>query len=144
MFSQKKNTGNKNMTNSQDYNPNSVNHIVSGTEIKGEIHSNGDFRFDGVLNGNIMIKGKLVLGPNGIVKGDIQSKNCDLLGRVEGNIRVSELLSLKASAKVHGDIITNKLSIEPGVVFTGSCKMDEQISHATTTTTKTPETKEKK
>ena len=39
------------------------------------------------------------------------------------NITVSDLLSLKSTAKVQGDIVTKKLAIEPGATFTGSCSM---------------------
>jgi cytoskeletal protein CcmA (bactofilin family) len=109
--------------------PNSHNTITVGTELIGDINSNGDIRLDGVLTGNLLTKGKLVVGESGKVKGIIQCKNSDIYGIVDGKITVSELLSLKSTSQVLGDIFTNRLAIEPGCRFTGTCKMgDERIS----------------
>lgn len=103
--------------------PNSHNTITSGTEITGDINSNGDIRLDGYLNGNLNAKGKLVIGESGKVTGTINCKNADIYGIVDGKVNISELLSLKATGRVTGDIITNRLAIEPGCIFTGNCKM---------------------
>ena len=102
---------------------NNINLIGFGTEIHGDIVSNGDLRIDGVLVGNINSKGKIVVGETGKIKGEISSKNADISGNVEGKITVNELLSLKASAKVSGDMFTSRLAIEPGSRFTGYCDM---------------------
>lgn len=101
----------------------SVNIIGAGTVIEGDIKSDGDVRIDGTLNGSLTIKGKLVLGTTGMVDGEISCQNGDISGTINGKIKVSELLSLKATSKLTGDIITNKLSIEPGTNFSGSCAM---------------------
>ncbi len=52
-------------------------------------------------------------------------KNSEVSGIVEGKIIVGQLLNLKASSKIFGDIVTVKLSIEPGAVFSGNCKMSD-------------------
>ena len=87
--------------------------------------SNGDIRIDGLLTGNLTTKGKVVIGPTGKVKGEVYCKNSEVSGTVEGRICVSQLLTLKTDSKISGDIITFKLSIEPGAKFTGNCKMSE-------------------
>jgi len=102
-----------------------VNLISQGTEITGDIKSTGDIRIDGILNGNMNTKGKVVIGPTGKVKGEVEYKNSEVSGLIDGKITVSQLLNLKASSKINGTIITNKLSIEPGAVFTGNCVMKE-------------------
>jgi len=127
-FSSKKKSNNKTMANNQESPTNAMNSFANGTEITGEIKSSGDVRIDGKLVGNINIKGRLVVGPTGVVDGDIVCKNCDVSGKILGKVKVSELLSLKASANIEGDMITNKLSIEPGAVFTGTCKMNGKDS----------------
>jgi cytoskeletal protein CcmA (bactofilin family) len=106
--------------------PNSHNTITSGTEITGDINSNGDIRLDGILVGNINAKGKLVIGESGKVTGIINCKNSDIFGIVEGKINVTELLTLKATAQVIGDIVTSRLAIEPGCNFSGTCKMGHE------------------
>jgi cytoskeletal protein CcmA (bactofilin family) len=105
----------------------SVNLIGSGTAIKGDITTNSDIRIDGIIEGNIKVKGKLVVGGSGKIEGEIQCQNAEIFGEIIGQISVSELLSLKATAKLNGDIITNKLSIEPGAIFSGTCKMGAVI-----------------
>ena len=102
-----------------------VNLISQGTEITGDVKSSGDIRIDGVLNGNLVTKGKVVIGPTGRIKGEVDCKNSEVSGLSEGKITVSQLLNLKASSKINGTIITGKLSIEPGAVFTGNCAMKE-------------------
>jgi len=104
----------------------SVNIIGNGTDIKGNIKSNGDLRIDGFIKGTIQATGKVVVGTTGRVDGEIICQNADISGEVKAHIKVIELLSLKANAVVSGDILTNKLAIEPGAVFTGACKMGNQ------------------
>lgn len=100
------------------------NTIVSGTKIKGEITADGDFRIDGLLAGSINCKGKIVIGQSGSVDGEIVCQNADISGKVNAQVKVEQLLSLKSTAVLSGDVITNKISIEPGAKFTGSCNMD--------------------
>jgi len=113
----------------QNLNATSVNLIGNGTKIVGDIQSTGDVRIDGLLTGNIVTTGKFVLGPNGIVDGNVTSGNADISGEIKGKVVVTEMLSLKASAKVSGDIVTGKLAIEPGAIFTGTCNMGAKVKN---------------
>ncbi|MDI1355189.1 MAG: polymer-forming cytoskeletal protein [bacterium] len=107
----------------------SVNLIGNGTTIIGDITSGGDVRIDGLLKGNIVITGKFVLGASGSVEGNITSVNADLSGEVRGTVSIAEVLSLKSTAKIAGDIITSKLVIEPGALFTGTCNMGAKVKN---------------
>ena len=102
----------------------STNLITSGTVINGDITCDSDMRIDGVLSGNLTAKGKIVVGKTGDVKGEITCQNCDVEGSVNGKLTIKDLLSLRATARFLGDIITTKLAIEPGAIFTGTCKMN--------------------
>ena len=102
---------------------NGINIIGIGTKITGDVNSNGDIRVDGSLTGKLITKGKVVIGETGKVKGEINCKNSDVEGSIEGKITVSQLLSLKTKARINGDIIATKLAIEPGCQFTGNCDM---------------------
>ena len=108
-------------TNEQE--TSAVNLIGSGTTIQGDITSNGDVRIDGTLKGTLTSKGKVVVGTTGIVEGQVNCQNADISGTIKAKIVISELLTLKPSARLSGDIVTNKLAIEPGAVFSGSCSM---------------------
>ena len=102
-----------------------INILGPGAVVKGEIQVNGDFRIDGTLNGTIQCKGKIVVGPTGKIDGEIQCQNADFSGEVTATVRVSELLTLKETARFSGDITTGKLAIEPGAKFSGTCSMEQ-------------------
>ncbi|PLW92716.1 MAG: cell shape determination protein CcmA [Marinilabiliales bacterium] len=109
-----------------------INLIGKGTMIIGDLKANGDIRIDGTLNGKLHGKGRVVIGPSGSVEGEIKCQNMEVSGNVKGQIAVSDLLSLKASAKVNGDIQTSKISIEPGAMYTGNCSMASQAAPTNT------------
>ncbi len=119
----------KSSNKNQPVDASSVNLIGGGTKITGDITSAGDVRIDGHLSGNIVIAGKFVLGPNGMVEGNISSASADISGEVKGKVNVTEILSLKSSARINGDIITGKLAIEPGALFTGTCTMGAKVKN---------------
>lgn len=99
------------------------NHINSDTVIEGSIKARGNLRIDGKLTGTLECQGRVVIGASGVIEGDIKCENAEIEGSLMANITVSDLLSLKSTAKVQGDIVTKKLAIEPGATFTGSCSM---------------------
>lgn len=114
----------KNMAKANEVNaPGKLNQIVEGTEIKGTFNSDSNMRVDGKIDGSIDITGKLVLGVNGYIEGDIICENAEIEGTFKGNIKVRSFLSLKSTAKIYGDIYTQKISVEPGALFTGNCVM---------------------
>ncbi|NVO08583.1 MAG: polymer-forming cytoskeletal protein [Bacteroidales bacterium] len=117
--------------NENEMTSNNINLIGQGTEITGDVICSGDLRIDGILSGNITSKGKVVVGETGKIKGEINCKNSDISGIIEGKITVVELLSLKATARIMGDIITSKLAIEPGSKFTGYCNMTNESERLT-------------
>ena len=119
-------TKDKNMARPSE-NSGVVNLIGVGTTISGDVTSSGDIRVDGTLKGSINTKGKVVVGSTGIVEGDVVCQNADISGELKAKISVSELLALKSTAKLDGDILTNKLAIEPGATFSGSCSMGAVI-----------------
>lgn len=104
--------------------PGSTNQLKNGTVITGDLTSESDARIDGTVNGNIKVKGKVIIGNTGKVTGDITCAFCDIEGKVKGKLNISDSLTLKATANYEGEIETKKLIIEPGAVFNGSCKMD--------------------
>lgn len=99
------------------------NRILNGTSIEGEVSTKGDLRVDGTIKGDINVTGKLVVGDKGYVEGEIKCAYANISGRLKGKLEVSELLTLQASARVEGDVITAKLAVETGAEFTGSCSM---------------------
>ncbi len=103
---------------------NKTNRIVEGTKITGDIVTQADFRLDGELIGNFKSNGKLVIGASGIIKGDVNCKNADIEGRFDGKIQVIELLNVKSTATILGEVSIGKLAVEPGASFTATCVMN--------------------
>jgi len=97
--------------------------IGAGTVIVGEITGKGDIRIDGSLKGKLHTEGKLVLGNTGRIEGEIKAKNADISGMVHGAMEISELLTIKSSSQIEGDLKVGKISIEHGATFTGNCIM---------------------
>lgn len=100
--------------------------IAQDTTITGDIRSDGDFRLDGILNGNLFCKGRVVLGPESKIVGEINSNTAEIAGTVTGEITINDLLSLKSTAIIMGDVIMGRFSVEPGAQFTGLCKMNRE------------------
>ena len=102
----------------------SINIISEGTKIKGDVIANGDIRIDGELLGNISAKGRLVIGPKGKIEGQIICNNIEISGYVKGKVTASELINMKSTSQITGDIVAGKLSVEPGSLFSGTCVMN--------------------
>jgi cytoskeletal protein CcmA (bactofilin family) len=118
---------NSNSGKQSEGNSSSINLIGAGTVVEGDIKSSGDIRVDGTVYGSIISKAKIVIGSTGVIEGNMSSANADISGNIRGNTTVQELLFLKASARVTGDITTGKLVVESGASFTGSCNMGATI-----------------
>ena len=101
--------------------------IGAGTTITGNVQSNGDIRIDGVIKGNLIAKAKILIGAEGVIEGDIDGKQADVLGKVTGKIKVADLLYLHGQAVVDGDIYAGKLQIEPTASFNGQCHMGANV-----------------
>jgi Integral membrane protein CcmA involved in cell shape determination len=99
--------------------------LASGSRIIGSIYSEEDLRIDGYVEGDIVCKGKVIVGAQSVLKGNIKCSNADISGIVEGNIDTTELLSLKSQCQVKGDMKTATLIIEPGATYNGSCVMSD-------------------
>ena len=119
------NSKNDNKTNGVISTPSTStsNSLVQGTSIEGTVQAEKDIRIDGMMSGTLICKGKLIIGPTGTVIGDAQCENAVIEGRFEGVLSVGEVLHVKETAKVEGDISTQKLIVQPGSIFNVKCKM---------------------
>lgn len=99
------------------------NAIGKGTIITGDIESDGDFRIEGTVQGNIKTPGKVVLGKTGIINGTLKSANADIEGKFSGKLNLTDTLTLRSSALVEGEVEVGKLAVEPGATFNATCVM---------------------
>ena len=133
----------KNKTNNQEYKSGKSrtmerNVIAKNSTFVGEITSDGDFRVDGILEGTLKTKGKVIIGVDGFIKGTIEATNAEIEGKFSGELSIANILTIKAAANISGDIVVGKLSIEPGATFNASCVMKGALKELN----KTNETKQ--
>ena len=102
------------------------NMLAVGSKIKGDFIADSNFRIDGIFEGNIQCSGKVIVGATGNVIGNLICSTAEIMGTVQGTLTISEMLSLKSTAKVTGDIKTKVLSIEPKAYFSGTCDMSTE------------------
>ncbi|WPP52842.1 bactofilin family protein [Catalinimonas niigatensis] len=107
---------------------NSSSIIGKGTSVEGDLHTVGNIRIEGDVKGNVTCKSKIALGQSSYVEGTVLAQNAEIAGEIQGSIEISELLILRPTAVIHGDIITNKLIVESGATFNGSCRMGVSVN----------------
>ncbi len=99
------------------------NIISHNTKIVGDVVSEGPFRIDGTIEGNLKTPGKVVVGRTGLIKGTLEGTNADFEGTFSGKLILSGTLTLKDSAIIEGEVIIGKLAVEPGATFNATCSM---------------------
>lgn len=104
----------------------SNNSIVAGTKLEGTVNANSDIRIDGELIGKLFCKGRVIIGPTGMVDGEVTCQNAIIEGKLTGNLNVAELLNVKETASISGEIKTDKINIQAGASFNGNCSMGGQ------------------
>jgi len=104
--------------------PGTLNVLVKGTVVEGSLRCENDLRVDGIIKGKLSCDSKVIIGPTGVVDGEIHCQNAVIEGRFKGKMNVTELLNIRETAEVEGEITTNKLLVQSGARFNVSCKME--------------------
>lgn len=99
------------------------NKIAPGTKLTGNIEAKGGFRIDGCVEGTVRTPGKVVIGKDGFVKGELECENADIEGKFTGTLNISGTLCLRSTALIEGDATVSKLAVEPGATFNATCVM---------------------
>lgn len=103
------------------------NIIAQNTKIVGDVLSDGPFRIDGTIEGNLKTPGKVVVGKNGLINGTLEGTNADFEGKFSGKLLLSGTLTLKSSAIIEGEVVVGKLAVEPGATFNATCSMKGSV-----------------
>ncbi len=109
-----------------------LNSLVVGTQVEGTIQAESDIRIDGFLKGILVCKGRVIIGPKGSIEGEIKAQNAMIEGRFKGVIHIEDLLQVKETAVVDGEINTDKLAVSPGAKFNVTSKMNMGSRPSTT------------
>ncbi len=92
------------------------------SEFQGELRAKGILRLDGAVIGKIEAD-QVILSESSFIKGDIAAQRIFVGGRVEGNLRASELVEIRPKGQVRGEIFTGKLLVMEGGEFNGRIEM---------------------
>lgn len=99
------------------------NALTAGSKIIGTILADSDIRVDGTVEGDITCPGKVVIGEQGFIHGNINCQNAEIMGRITGKVDVKQTLALRATCDIEGDVKTQTLIVEPNAKFNGTCSM---------------------
>ncbi|MGE5397523.1 MAG: bactofilin family protein [Chitinophagales bacterium] len=118
------------MLGKKDVRYENIDTVIAGkTAIKGDINSEGSIRIDGTVDGSLNVKGDLVIGNQGKVKGNIFVTNILIAGKVEGNVIASDRLEITPTGTINGDVKANVLIVEEGGRLLGNCDMAAETSN---------------
>jgi cytoskeletal protein CcmA (bactofilin family) len=112
--------------------------LGKGSEFEGKLTFEGQVRVEGKFSGQIMTKDTLVIGEGARVSAEIIAGTVIVNGWVEGNIKASQLIELHQPGRIKGNLETPALAIDKGVVFEGSCKMENITKGAATVPAELP------
>jgi len=104
-----------------DSDPRNTATIGKAVKVNGQIFTKEDLYVDGDVEGTIESQdNKVTVGPNGRVQAGIRAREVVILGQVQGNVEASDKVEIRKDAKLVGDIISARISIEDGALFKGS------------------------
>ena len=132
MFGSNKSTEESKKTNTPVPASGTLNALVKGTTVEGSLRCESDLRVDGTIKGKLICQAKVIIGPSGMVDGEIRCQNAVIEGRFKGMLYVSELLNVRETAEVEGEITTNKLLVQSGAKFNVTCHMDAAAANGAT------------
>lgn len=104
------------------------NALTAGSKIIGTVIADNDIHIDGVIEGDVKCSGKVVIGEKGLLKGTITCQNAEVQGRMEGKLEVKQTLSLRATANIKAEVVTEVLIVEPNAIFNGTCSMGKPVA----------------
>ncbi|HMO51559.1 MAG TPA: polymer-forming cytoskeletal protein [Kiritimatiellia bacterium] len=98
--------------------------IAADVEIIGTIKSSSGVRIEGKLDGELICSADASIGKSAAIKGNLSVNSIVVEGLVQGNITAKDKIEMKSTAKVHGDIVAKRLSVEDGVTFIGRSEVN--------------------
>lgn len=101
--------------------------LGKGAELTGDFNVQGSARIDGTINGDVTIKGTLIMGAGGVINGNVSAEAIIIGGEVQGSILAPEKAELTATARVIGDISTKIIVIDENAIFQGRCDMNQEV-----------------
>lgn len=105
--------------------------LSEGVCVKGQLQFEKQLRINGSFEGSLHAQGKLIIGPTGVVKGDIHLDEAVIFGKVIGNITVTTL-TIGPTAQILGNIHTQHLDFQKGAKLVGNVDIDPSLPSSDT------------
>ena len=102
----------------------SISFLASDVEVDGDVTSRGSVRIDGRVNGGVRAGGTVLVGTDGVVRGDLSAANAVVAGRVEGCVVVENRTELQGTARIDGEMRTAVLRLDDGAILNGTVSME--------------------
>jgi cytoskeletal protein CcmA (bactofilin family) len=101
--------------------------ISASTTVGGAVRTGGSIRVDGRIDGPLVAEGTVIVGPDGIIAGDVTAANVHIAGAVHGHVRATYRLEIAEGGELIGDVEVERLAIQDGAVFRGQVLMREPV-----------------
>jgi len=103
----------------------SISIIASGTKIVGDCETDGTLRIEGTIEGTVKAGKAVVVGKDGVVRGDITTQDAVIGGHVTGTLIADSRLELQATCVIDGEIRARRVKLDEGGKVNGTVQMGE-------------------
>ena len=100
--------------------------LSSGVSIKGSVKFRSELHIDGEVEGTIDSIGRLTVGRNAHIRGEVRTRSITVHGTVDGNLTADERCELRSGCTLRGDIETSRLVVDENANFIGSAEIAMQ------------------
>lgn len=123
------NSGRRGSFSSSELKNTQSSNLASGCRISGDLELSGTVQLNCVIEGEIESTGELTLGPDAVVEGNIFADTLVLYGQLRGDVKCETRLELKSGARLVGNVLSPRMSVQDGAIFEGRCWMGEEQLH---------------
>jgi len=112
--------------------PDTVISIIGpGMKVVGDCETDGTIRIEGTVEGSVRAGKAVVVGKDGLVKGDVATQDAVISGRITGTLSADSRLEVQATARIEGEVKARRLQLEEGAVLNGTVNMGQTGTAAT-------------
>ena len=104
---------------------NSVSTIAGDMKITGDVSCSGVIRIEGQVEGSVKGARQVLIGRQGMVKGDVSAREAIIGGRIEGSVTATERVEVQGTALINGDLFAKSMLVQEGGRINGAIRMEE-------------------
>ena len=97
--------------------------VAAGSRIKGHITGKAPVVVEGEVNGHLKVDSDVVIGPSGLVKGEVKATSVRVSGKIVGNVVGTDSVEILKEGSLEGDVSSPRVIIVDGAFFKGKVEM---------------------